>query len=876
MSSEFEGSNSSYVSDGSDSSVVVALSQNINNDSNSGFEHDDRNDIDADSTRSSSPFLSNPELSYKEKFSPVASSFDDEEDISRRVQDMDTSIASLRETLGDLNVGDKDKNNQSIIVDESFHNSTMDTTRYNETQAQFDRDLDFDQNSNDGKTESPRHKKAISPWKQLRSTSTAAPGHMGEIPKLHFNQSNFFNNDTKQSLTHDTTAVAKINELNKQVTGYRIQIKLFKQFLQHLIDKTRYSNTDNVFDISELNHFQNNLNGLSPSRSTGIRSGSINTNAEIEDNLSQNYDELLKLNEDLYLNLEDFQNQLHDKEVQLNNANVYMNDCSRIINEILELLINDPSTDDPSRQALVKCLDGAASDAKLSKSLETKLYVVRLELRKKMERKDHSYPSPPPSNPEKEQIELSGYITIIQGLIASLDKVQKEFLAHKQDTSKIQEDLKKEVESTQTIRANYESLYNKFNQLCASLERSRSDDADSEMQKLRIENQKLRTINNTVDNKFNEYQKVIDKLQSEVNDLQKHYSNSSIGETSEWLKSSNDGFHHNDLLLSHKEVNQLQEQLNNLTERYRKLQDDSSNTISTLTNQLNNKKQESLSLGANQRITDQLKNDLELAVEKQRVLKAEKIRLSYSLESLAKDKVSLQTTIRSLTEKITSLTVEAPHYKKDEMNEGLKKLNVLEYQLSELLSRDVHEFQKFLKSFIKIADDSSLKEPKRKIDTLAKKISQERNSDRTDEMTSWDISELNTIREYHKSVFDYFARAVDIIVNDHVKLLLKEGENTSQTNEYVNKLHKRIDELNNVNDNLTRQLDSYYTDDSHNDTTQNTSITSTGSKMRITELTNRWKAEREARVYENQEAKKRLKELDRENARLRQELDQVS
>ena len=46
--------------------------------------------------------------------------------------------------------------------------------------------------------------------------------------------------------------------------------------------------------------------------------------------------------------------------------------------------------------------------------------------------------------------------------------------------------------------------------------------------------------------------------------------------------------------------------------------------------------------------------------------------------------------------------------------------------------------------------------------------------------------------------------------------------------------------------------------------------------MRITELTNRWKAEREARVYENQEAKKRLKELDRENARLRQELDQVS
>ncbi|CUM45376.1 uncharacterized protein AC631_04728 [Debaryomyces fabryi] len=876
MSSEFEDTNPSYVSDGSNLSEVVAPSQNLNNDLKSGFEHDDRNDIGADSTRSSSPFVSNPDLLYRDQFSPVASSFNEEESISRRVQDMDTSIASLQETMGEIKLGDRSKtNNHSIIGDESFHNSSMDTTRYNETQAQFDRDLDFDQEVQDRNTASPlRNKKPISPWKQLRSVSTTVPENMGDIPKLHFNQSNCFNDNTKQALTHDTTAIAKINELNKQVTGYRIQIKLFKQFLQHLIDKTRYSNAENGFDISELNHFQNNLNGLSPLKSTGIQSGGANS--EFEDNLSQNYDELLKLNEDLYLNLEDFQNKLHDKEIQLNKTNIYMRDCSRMINEILELLIGDPSTDDSSKQALTKCLDDTSGESSSSKSLETKLYVVRLELRKKLESKNRSYPSPPPSNPEKEHIELSGYITIIQGLITSLDKVQKEFSTHKQDTSKIQEDLKKEVESTQTIRTNYEALYYKFNQLCKTLEMSRPDDGDSEIRKLRLENQKLRTINNTVDNKFDEYQKIIDKLQKEVNDFQKHYNNSSVGETSEWLKSSNEGLHHNDLLQSYNEINQLQEQLKDLTERYKNLQDESSNTISTLSNQLNNKRQESLALSANQRVTDQLKNDLEIAVEKQRVLKAEKIRLSYSLESLTNDKISLQTTIRSLTEKIATLTVDAPQHKKDEMNEGLEKLNVLEYQLSELLLRDIHVFQKFLKSFIKIADDSSLKEPKRKIDTLTKKITQERNSESNDQRTLWNISELNTIREYHKSVFDYFARAVDIIVNDHVKLLLKESEHTSQTSEYVNKLHKRIDELNSVNDDLTRQLDSYYTDDSHNDTTQNASFTSTGSKMRIAELTNRWKAEREARVYENQEAQKRLKELDRENARLRQELDQVS
>lgn len=875
MSSEFEDTNPSYVSDGSNLSEVVAPSQNINNDLKSGFEHDDRNDIDADSTRSSSPFVSNPDMLYKEQFSPVASSFNEEESISRRVQDMDTSIASLRETIGDIKLGDSSNNNtHSMIVDESFHNSTMDTTRYNETQAQFDRDLDFDQDVQDRNTTSLfRNQKTISPWKQLRSVSNAVPENMGDIPKLHFNQSSCLNDNTKQSLTHDTTAIAKINELNKQVTGYRIQIKLFKQFLQHLIDKTGYSNTENAFDISELNHFQNNLDGLSPLKSTETQSGGINT--ESEDNLSQNYDELLKLNEDLYLNLEDFQNKLHAKETQLNKTNIYMRDCSRMVNEILELLISDPTTDDSSRHGLTNCLDGTSGDNGSSKSLEMKLCVVRLELRKKLETTHHSYPSPPPSNPEREQIELSGYITIIQGLIASLDKVQKEFSTHKQDTSRIQEELKKEVESTQTIRTNYESLYNKFNQLCKTLEMASPDNGDSEIQKLRIENQKLRTINNTVDNKFDEYQKVIDRLQQEVNDFQKHYNNSSAGETTEGIKSPNERLHNNDLLQSYNEISQLQEQLKDLTEQYKKLQVESSNTISTLSNQLNTKKQENLALSANQRATDQLKNDLEIAVEKQRVLKAEKIRLSYSLESLANDKVSLQTTVRSLTDKISSLTVEVPQHRKDEMNEGLEKLNVLEYQLNDLLLRDIHEFQKFLKSFIKIADDSSLKEPKRKIDTLAKKITQERNSRSNDQLMLWNISELNTIREYHKSVFDYFARAVDIIVNDHVKLLLKESEHTSQTSEYVNKLHKRIDELNSVNDDLTRQLDSYYTDDTH-DTTQNASITSPGSKMRIAELTNRWKVEREARVYENQEAQKRLKELDRENARLRQELDQVS
>lgn len=858
MSSGIEDINSFDVSGGDILSGALTTTQSIKEDLNGNFEDDNRNNIETGSTRSSSPFISNPELIKKDN-----NCVTEQNSISRRVEDMDTSIASLKESMASIRLSDNDEIALSRR-DVSMHNSTMDTTRYNETQAQFDRDIDLDESTDDNKMiPSPQHKKSISPWKQLRSASTSTTMYMGEIPKLHFNQPKLFNNDIRESPISDKTAITKINELNKQITGYRIQIKLFKQFLQNLIDKSRY-NDSNIFDISELDKFQSHFGGLSPSKSAGLET------SHIDDSFYQNYDELLKLNDDLYANLEDFQSKLHDKEIQLQKVNEYMEDCSNMINDILNLLIDDPTTDNSSKQALVKLVNGERDVIHGQRPLDTKLYVIRLELNKKLENRN-TYPSPPPSNPEKEQVELSSYAGIIQELIASLDKLQGEFSSHKQGTSKIQNDLKQEVESTQTVRANYETLYTKFNQLCSTLEKSKPKDTEDEMQKLRSENRKLRSINQKVDEKFDEYQEIIDKLQQEVNEFQINYDNTPANEV---LRSSTEELYQKDLLQSNKEVDELQEQLNKVTQSYRQLQEDTAKTISSLTNQLQNK-QENLSQSASYRITEQLKNDLDIAVEKQRILKAEKVRLSYSLEALANDKVSLQSTIRNLTDKITSLTVEATQHSKVDTDDTMrKKLSILDFQLGDLLLRDVHEFQKLLKSFVKIADDSSLKEPKRKIDSLSKKIALERDSE-NEKVSLWDISELTKIREYHKSVFDYFARAVDIIVNDHVKLLLKESEHTSQTSEYVSKLHKRIDDLNNINDTLTRLLQTGDPDESHDETSVNTSASMT-SKMRIAELTNRWKAEREARVYENQEAQKRLKELDIENARLRQELDQTN
>ena len=124
-----------------------------------------------------------------------------------------------------------------------------------------------------------------------------------------------------------------------------------------------------------------------------------------------------------------------------------------------------------------------------------------------------------------------------------------------------------------------------------------------------------------------------------------------------------------------------------------------------------------------------------------------------------------------------------------------------------------------------------------------------------------DISESESTRllTYHKSVPEYFSRAVGIIVHDHVKILLEEGETERQKSEYINKLQNRIDELTRLNDSISE------------DDTPIGAVTPK-TNLRPEELTNRWKAEREARVYDNKALKKRLAELESENATLRKEL----
>lgn len=746
----------------------------------------------------------------------------------------------------DSNLEPSDAQQIASVVHNSFHISTADSSR-DETQAQLDEDIDIDDASKE-RMVLEKMKDKLSPWKQLRApiiTETPLT-----IPKLNANGSAYLSNrniltaSLKPEANNSLNSL-RVDELNKEVTGYKVQIKIFKQLLQNLIDH----NQD--LDINELEKLRDNFDGYSPSKQTSDHS-KLETDFK---SLSKDYDEIFKLNEDLYSNLELFQSQFQEKESQIKERDMQLlyinknyNNCVNITHEIIHTLFNDPSTGDSSREALIGCLDNEFLPNEPSKPLDFKLRVISIEL-------DERSRGQPSNNSEQQ-------VTVIKNLMQLVSKLQAEFNSNKNEMNNIENELKREVEESKFVKKNYSVLNSKFNQLCELIVRDKE-----EMYKLQSENERLAKFNHVVDSKFLEYQQIIDRLQKEVNDFREQSRRESINDESKLaqitsstqiMDRSNDN--HEEVYLLHKEFNSLQNDFNDLTEKYNKAREDSSRTISSLTQQLQKKQILVSQYKADELVLEKLRQELDLSIEKERILKAEKIRLTYKVDSLAADKTNLQSTIQSLTDKVTTLTVDSSIPRDNSSEENLlKKANIAEYQFENLLQFDVQKFEKLLKSFNKIADDSSLKEPTRKIEVLVRSISPDQKAD------------LSMIRDYHKSIFNYFTRAVDIIVNDHVKLLLQ--DNNKKSTEYINKLHRRIDELNNTIDDLTKQVDSFEKEDDEVEvTTFNNTITSPRAKMRIDELTNRWKAEREARVYEGNQAQLRLKELEQENARLRKEL----
>lgn len=653
-----------------------------------------------------------------------------------------------------------DRTTESFLSSNSSETNFQDSSFINSTRAQFDLDINIDEHRME------KTKPKLSPWRNFKATSL-----------LPLRQTSYLTNRSiTQNSIGDASAHHKLDELSKQLTNCKIQLRLYERFLQDLIRKHH-------IDMGDVTVFHDNLdNEHTSTERTQDEISSANNGGE----------EMGVLVEDLYASLEEYQSKWREADHRASALKVEMSDAASKMAHLLRSLDLEIS-EEPEHEPFIY-LDAAIKKLNLSAPF--------------------------------------GASSDVQARLASLTR---EIADNERDATLAKTQLKQQVEEARKWKDAFDSATQKYELL-------RKEYESVNLNKIRSDEGHFAAINKNVDTRLQDYQRLIDRLQSEVQELRDLATKGSYSDLSDTAYSSTrdrDKF----LLLQHdyETMQRVHDDLGSEFQRYRNTSD---NTIASLTNQLNNRKRELINLRADLANFDNIQHDLEVAVEKQRILTSEKIKLSYKVESLVKDKASLHTTVENLTQKLASANVSTPTV------DSLRRLaNQAEHQLDGLLQVDVWEFERLLKSFNKIADDDSLREPKRKVEHLVAVTAKGQGF----LLHSPDIA--LTLKEYHKSIFDYFARAVDVIVNDHIKLLLKQPEQTNPkyTEEYVEGLRKQISRLESRTDSLVAS----------------TQAPSPTYSLRIEELNKRWKAEREARIYENRQSKKRLGELEQELAQLK-------
>ena len=385
----------------------------------------------------------------------------------------------------------------------------------------------------------------------------------------------------------------------------------------------------------------------------------------------------------------------------------------------------------------------------------------------------------------------------------------------------------------------------------------------------------------------------------------------------------------NDYLQLQTSYSRINDELNQVNNDYKLLNSSTLEKINNLTSKLQEK---SIELRNQMGLNNKLQTELNLSLDKQRKYNTERIQMSYTVDSLRKDNEALQLKVNKLTDLMTidrtraesnsqstatststptpqtaptpapsalatvartasttsSSTTTTVNTNTNTTNEnnnssanielGVKKISILEYQYKDLLLYDTNQFKRLIESYNKIADDKSLYDPKMKYEKLLNHITDINNSNGMGKNIDI-IENITYIRDKHKSIFEYFIRATDILINDHIKLLLKENDDSikvkyTKLNDKLNKLIKENESLKSELEFMNQQQQqqqqnqnqntNFDGDDYGNTSTNNDPL----SKLRMNDLRNKWKAERERRILEDQEAKKRFKELELEIQRL--------
>lgn len=641
----------------------------------------------------------------------------------------------------------------------------------NDTRNQFDLDISPDhyQIKPNRDTLQAEARSRQSPWRNFRAKSEY-PLSSGPKPFL------YNKNISQGSETPGISSGAKVDELTKQLTNCKIQLKLYEKFLQDLID-------NKTIEVGNLSNFSA-LENLDSSEMKPL------TASEGAKNLV----EMSSLVEDLYCSLEDYQNKWRDSDQKASALAQTIARCVSQLSKVLDGLgIHTETLDDMS-----------SPEEYFSRALD----ILR-------ERMDHPVESAPFQTSRK------------NSFISNLSDTSVKFRPESSTMALFSEtghsDYGKSGAFDQPYEPEVRVLAEENAQLRQELEELKKNSIPDHSYK------SPSSLEKNVEKKLEEYQAVIDRLQKEVNEFKSMSRSGSVSDIDESFKN----------LYLQGGLEKLQNEYDCLLLEYRKAQEKAEDEVKAIKHQLHMLNLNSEDLRSQLANAKHLQQEISAANKALKTEEAERIKLTYQVQSLQKDKETLQQKVDYLTEKLTK-NVGENFRSKESIQAALNRVSL---HFGDLFDYDVRQFGMLMKSFNKIADDTSLKELRIKLEQLQLYTG--------DQLLKKPNEHISKVKETHRSLSDYFARAVDVIVNDHIRLLLKESDNKLEQN-YISELASRIKTLELENANLSKKSNF---------------AASPRLKLRIEELTNRWKAEREARILDNRQAQERFRELDLEKTR---------
>ncbi|KAI5950036.1 hypothetical protein CANMA_005390 [Candida margitis] len=505
--------------------------------------------------------------------------------------------------------------------------------------------------------------------------------------------------------------------------------------------------------------------------------------------------ESLEIMEELQANLEDFERCIKDQQIELTELKDVLEKCKDSVGEFVMYVQKEEDLKawrkDTFQQSPFKPLEEQVGDL-----IQFTKDMIKISINNEVKLDNGTTPLTPPAS----NYDMDNTVDLVKE-IEELRREKRE-LAEKNTT--IAKELSNKIQEVQGLHEKLEATTELNVQLEQSLELERNESAE----------------------KVSHLQTVIEELKNDLKSTNDRGASHDIEEVPLSI-------HYESLVAEHQDLQSAYASLLNELSQLReapaaheqpvgmeKVEQHSSNSETTYLSDQANK-------------VSELQAELNQALKQQQMSNSEQARMSYINANLKRENEELQSKLKQMAEFVTFATT-------DEKERVMKKLSVMEFQFKDLLKFDLGEFQRLIQSFNKIAEDESLLNPIKKYEKIKKAL-------------AGDVDESSTriVRENHKSVFDYFVRATDILINNYVRLLLAEDE--SHANEtwkkQVTKLKEQNSLLKNELELLQKKIQGSATAESPT------------SKLRLNDIRQKWKAERERRIMEEKEANKRYNDL---------------